>query len=432
MLPKNSYLKIVISLLLTTPLLAVNVWAATNGKLLHAFRGTPDGGGPESALISDGHGNFFGTTFIGGTGGGCFGGCGTVYELEPSGSGFTERVIYSFQGSLVDGSNPEAPLIFDSEGNLYGTTLGGGVGLTGAGTVFELSPTQNGTWQETVLHSFSGGQDGGNLQGGLIFDSAGNLYGTAAGGGSGTGCAGGIGCGVVFELTPSNGSWQETVLHNFTNNHSDGWGPLAGFIADSAGNLYSTTFYGGSEPMGGGTVFMMSHTPTGWQESILYNFSCEADGCSPYSSLARDSAGNLYGTTVGGGSSLGLGVVFKLTLGSNGAYTQSVIHTFENAGNDGRYPYGNPILDSKGNLYGTTDLGGGGTNSLCSDGCGTVYELIPSTGGAYSESILARLGNGSAGIGPLTGLIMNQQGALFGSIAFDGKGGAGALFELIP
>jgi uncharacterized repeat protein (TIGR03803 family) len=426
----NSYLKFAILLLLNTLLLGGNVSAET-GKVLHLFRGTPDGGGPESALVADGHGNLFGTTFIGGTGGACPGGCGTVYELEPSGSGYTERVIYSFQGELVDGSNPEAPLIFDAQGNLYGTTLSGGVGLTGAGTVFELSPSQDGTWQETVLRSFNGGEDGGNLQGGLIFDSAGNLYGTAAGGGTGTGCAGGIGCGLVFELSPVAGGWQETVLHNFTNNHSDGWSPYAGFIADSAGNLYSTTYYGGSEPMGGGTVFMMSNTPTGWQESILYNFRCEADGCSPYSSLARDSAGNLYGTTVGGGTNRGAGVVYKLTLGSNGTYTQSVIHSF-GSGNDGLYPYGNPILDSNGNLYGTTDFGGGGTNSGCSNGCGTVYKLIPSAGGSYSESILARLGNGSAGIGPLTGLIMNAQGDLFGTIAFDGTGGAGSVFELIP
>jgi uncharacterized repeat protein (TIGR03803 family) len=415
-------------------MLAGSAWSANTGKLLHDFAGTPDGGYPQSDLIFDSQGNIFGTTYSGGTGGGCFGGCGTVFELTPDAGGrYTERVIYSFQGSPVDGQNPQAPLIFDSAGNLYGTTVSGGIAFGGSGTVFELSPGKNGTWTETVLHSFTGNQDGGNPQGGLIFDKKGNLYGTAAGGGTGVGCAGGIlGCGVVFELTPSDGGWEETVLHDFTNNHSDGWNPEAGLISDAEGNLYSTTYYGGSEPMGGGTVFKLASTSDGWQESVLYSFACEADGCSPYSNLALDPAGNLYGATVGGGAADGFGVVFKLTPGSDGSYTQSVIHTF-GSGNDGRYAYGNPILDSAGNLYGTTDLGGGGTNTACSNGCGTVYKLTPAAGGNYTETILARAGNGSAGGGPLAGLaIYGKPAALYGVLDFGGPGGVGTVFELVP
>ena len=414
-------------------MLAGSAWSASRGRLLHIFAGTPDGGYPQSSLVFDGHGNIFGTTYAGGTGS-CIAGCGTVFELTPNGSGgYTERVIYSFQGSPVDGQNPQAPLIFDSEGNLYGTTDSGGVLLGADGTVFELSRGHNDTWTETILHSFTGGQDGGNLQGGLIFDKAGNLYGTAAGGGTGTGCAGGIsGCGLVFELTPTGGSWQETVLHDFTNDHSDGWNPMAGFVSDTAGNLYSTTYYGGSEPMGGGTVFEMTPTSNGWQESVLYSFTCESDGCSPYSSLALDPAGNLYGTTAGGGAALGYGVAFKLTPNTNGGYTQSVIHTF-GSGDDGRYPYSNPILDAKGNLYGTTDLGGGGTNASCSNGCGTVYKLTPGPGGSYTETILARAGNAPAGGGPLAGLATGgKPAALYGTLDFGGPGGAGTLFELAP
>jgi uncharacterized repeat protein (TIGR03803 family) len=433
MLRKGSRLGVGILLLSAVLLmLAGSAWSAT-GKLLHDFAGAPDGGYPQSDLVFDGHGNIFGTTYSGGTGGGCFGGCGTVFELMPDGKGgFTEQVIHSFQGSPVDGQNPQAPLILDSTGNLYGTTVSGGVGLNGAGTVFELSP-ENGTWKETVLHSFSGSEDGGNPQGGVILDKKGNLYGTAAGGGTGVACAGGItGCGLVFELTLADGSWEETVLHDFTNNHSDGWNPEAGLISDAAGNLYSTTYYGGSEPMGGGTVFKLTSTPDGWQESVLYSFTCGADGCSPYSSLALDPAGNLYGTTVGGGAADGFGVVFKLTPGTNGSYTQSVIHTF-GSGNDGRYAYGNPILDGAGNLYGTTDFGGGGTNPSCSNGCGVVYKLTPAAGGNYTETILARAGNGSAGGGPLTGLAIDgKHAALYGTLDFGGPGAVGALFELVP
>ena len=203
-------------------------------KVLHAFGGNPDGSAPESNLIFDGAGHLYGTTYAGGTGIACLNGCGTIFQLTPDGTGgFTERVIHSFQGPLIDGQNPQAPLILDAQGNLYGTTYSGGQSARRAsGTVFKLSPNGDGSWTETVLHNFNGaldgGHDGGDLQGGLVFDGAGNLYGTTAGGGTGTGCGAGpaTGCGTVFELTPTaSGEWQETVLHNFTNNHSDGWRP---------------------------------------------------------------------------------------------------------------------------------------------------------------------------------------------------------------
>jgi len=173
-------------------------------KVLHAFRGSPDGSAPESNLIFDAAGNLYGTTYAGGAGTACATGCGTVFQLTPDGSGgFTERVIHSFQGPLIDGQNPQAPLIFDAQGNLYGTTYSGGQSASKAsGTVFRLSPHLGGTWMETVLHSFNGaldgGHDGGDLQGGLVFDKAGNLYGTTQMGGTGTACPNG--CGTIFEI----------------------------------------------------------------------------------------------------------------------------------------------------------------------------------------------------------------------------------------
>jgi hypothetical protein len=178
--------------LVVVVVLASHARAASKGAVLHSFTGDPDGSYPQSDLIFDSHGNIFGTTVAGGTGSACVGGCGTVFELTPDAKGgYTEHVIYSFQGSPVDGQNPQAPLILDSAGNLYGTTVSGGIGFGGSGTVFKLSSGENGSWTETVLHSFTGSQDGGNPQGGLILDKKGNLYGTAAGGGTGVACAGG-------------------------------------------------------------------------------------------------------------------------------------------------------------------------------------------------------------------------------------------------
>ncbi|MGA3042394.1 MAG: choice-of-anchor tandem repeat GloVer-containing protein [Bryobacteraceae bacterium] len=425
--------KAIVLIVLAGLAIAAPSMAATR-KVLHAFTGNPDGLAPESNLIMDAHGNLYGTTYAGGTGP-CEYGCGTVFELSPNSTGgYTERILHSFQGPLVDGQQPMAPLIFDAQGNLYGTTLSGGQNVTAAsGTVFKLAPNADGTWTETVLHSFNGGlaggTDGGEPQAGLVFDTAGNLYGTTAGGGTGSGCAGGNGCGTVFELTPSaSGGWGETILHNFTNDHRDGWSPYAKLIMDRSGNLYGTTFVGGAAG-GGGTVFRLTRAGDGWEESFLYSFSCGADGCSPYSSLVFDTAGDLYGTTVGGGDKSGDGVVYKLSRNAAGDWVQTVLYAFKGA-SDGSYAYGNPILDASGNVYGTT-LDGGGDSNTCSAGCGIVYRLAPGTGGGFTESVLARFGNGEAGSGPLTGLLMDSSGNLYGTAAFSGPHGDGVVFEIV-
>jgi uncharacterized repeat protein (TIGR03803 family) len=438
-MPSNNNLRIregmVFAIVLIT--VAASSMAATR-KTRYTFQGDPDAAAPESKLVMDARGDLYGTSYSGGDGP-CEYGCGTVFELSPDGGGsYVERVIHAFQGPLVDGQQPQAPLIFDAQGNLYGTTLAGGRSLeANSGTVFRLSPGSDGTWTETILYSFRGGvngsTDGAGPLAGLVFDAAGNLYGTTSGGGTGTGCGAGIvvGCGTIFELSPAeSGPWHETILHNFTNDHTDGWSPQSNLILDRSGNYYGTTFYGGSSPAGGGTVFRLSHSTGGWQASGLYNFTCRSDGCSPYSGLAFDAAGNLYGTTVGGGDRTGEGVVYKLTRNGAGGWTESVIHTF--TGNrDGMYPYGNPILDAFGNVYGTTLDGGGGTTDSCADGCGTVYELSPGADG-YTESILSRFGNGEAGGGPLAGLLMDSNGNLYGTAAFSGPHGAGVLFEILP
>jgi uncharacterized repeat protein (TIGR03803 family) len=282
--------------------------------ILHSFTGAPDGAFP-NGLIEDAAGNFYGTTSDGGTSSStCFNsfvpGCGAVFKLSPSG---TETLLYSFTGGL-DGANPDAALVRDAAGNLYGTTVGGGVSSAcpdGCGTAFKLSPSG----AETVLHSFTGGADGGQPVAGLIRDAAGNLYGTTTVGGSGVNrlCQGGT-CGVVFKLSPSG---TETVLHNFT--RGDGATPNADLIQDAAGNLYGTTFGGGAH--GHGVVFELircSSSPSGYDFKVLYNFTGGADGTTPFAGLVRDTAGNLYGTTAYGGTltrdcNAGCGVVFRLT-----------------------------------------------------------------------------------------------------------------------
>jgi len=350
-------------------LLVTSTWAATNWheKVLFNFNGT-DGYQPMYGLIFDAAGNLYGTAFGGGDPScGDPNGCGTVFQLTPApGGGWTETVLHSFKGYPTDGSYPYAGVIFDAAGNLYGTTGGGGT--YGVGTVFELSPAAGGGWTETVLHSFNG-SDGHGPEAGLIFDAAGKLYGTTAWGGTGTDCLN-TGCGTVFKLTPvAGGGWTETVLHSFSN--TDGALPFAGLIFDAAGNLYGTTQQGGS--YGFGTVFEL--TPTaggGWTETVLFSFNGNwsgRDGGLPEAGLIFDAAGNLYGTT-GAGGTYAYGTAFELTPTAGGGWTETVLHSFNNNGTDGESPLAGLIFDAAGNLYGTT--GGGGTYGL-----GMVFELTP-------------------------------------------------------
>jgi uncharacterized repeat protein (TIGR03803 family) len=268
-----------------------------------------------------------------------------------------------------DGFTPYAGLIFDAAGNLYGTTYGGGT--YGGGTVFEVSPGASDQWSEKVLYSFGSGKDGVTPQGGLIFDGKGNLYGTTSFGGA----FGGYG--TVFELSPSNGQWTESVLHAF--NQKDGaWPWYARLSFDTAGNLYGTTSSGGNQDCNGGNnsgcgeVFQLVPSNGQWTESVLHFFSSGNDGAYPYAGLVFDQAGNLYGTTTEGGNPKclggnGCGTVFRLRL-SNGQWAETVLHAFFAKAGDG--PAASVIFDTAGNLYGTTSGGG-------AFGFGNVFEVTP-------------------------------------------------------
>jgi uncharacterized repeat protein (TIGR03803 family) len=253
--------------------------------ILHSFGSAPDGGRPQAALMRDGRGNLYGTTVAGGAYGN-----GTVFEITAGG---TESILHSFAQNTSDGGFPQAALIMDSRGNLYGTTVYGGA--YGFGTVFRISP--DGT--ETVLHNFGNKSDGETPYGSLVMDDKGVLYGTTWGGGA-------LRAGTVFKLSPNGAEW---VLHSFDPKLGDGELPIAGLLLDSSGNLYGTTTFGGS--LGAGTVFEITAAGT---ETILHNFSgSTADGATPYSNLSMDSNGNLYGTTYNGGSTFASGTLYKIT-----------------------------------------------------------------------------------------------------------------------
>ena len=382
-----------------------NTAPAATEVVLHSFSGGPgDGDEPDGGLIADSAGNLYGVTQFGGksAGGSAFfcsyQGCGTIFKLTPDG---IESVLYSFTGGN-DGSVPLGALIADKAGNFYGTTGFGGT--SGAGVVFKLAPGG----LETVLYSFGGSPDGSAPGSGLFPDRAGNLYGTTEEGGDGT-CSF-LGCGTIFKID-SKGT--ETLLHSFAGT-PDGAFPAAGLIADSVGNFYGTTSQGGAS--GNGTVFKLS---SAGKESVLHSFKGGDDGSAPSNSgLIADVAGNLYGTTFNGGGSAGDGVVFKLTPDG----IESVLHAFK--GDDGSNPNAGVIADSAGNLYGTT-IGGG------DHGTGTVFKLTPDGketvlhSFAYSDTIVS-----TDGVGPSAGLIADSSGNLYGTTENGGLSGAGTVFKL--
>jgi uncharacterized repeat protein (TIGR03803 family) len=413
--------------LLTT---AVPVFAASSEKVLHEFGKGQDGVWPYAGLIFDGAGKLYGTTTEGGT----FG-AGTVFQLTPGSDGhWIEKVLHNFQNNGKDGYWPFAGLVFDPAGNLYGTTTKGGA--LGFGTIFQMRPGASGQWSERVLHNFSGGKDGSKPYGSLIFDAAGNLYGTTSEGG-GSGCYG-VGCGTVFLLpsSSSNSKWILKVLHSFRDDGTDGHNPFAGVIFDAAGNLYGTTAYGptsGYFNNGPGTVFQLTPGKNGrWIEKVLHTFS-GPDGYDPYAGLIIDAADNLYGTTVYGGSSAADGNVFQLTPDGKGKWTESDLYDFCVARyncNDGIYPYASVIRDASGNLYGTTYEGTNSGSDCAAYGCGTVFQLMPANG-TWTEKILYSFHGEDGGL-PYAGLISDSAGNLYGTTTGGGTYGNGTVFEITP
>jgi len=388
--------------------------------VIHTFTGMGDGEAPQAGLIQDSSGNLYGTTMNGGS----FD-MGTVFKIGAHG----KEAIQSFWGGA--GMLPEGSLIQDEAGNLYGTTydggtLEGGACLHGCGAVFELDSTG----KETVLHAFTGGTDGGNPAAGLVRDQEGNLYGITTSGGDLTCVVSIYGCGGVFKLD-TNG--KETVLHAFSGSDGDGEYPNGGLVQDGAGNLYGVTEQGGGSCglyCTAGAVFRIS--PAG-KETILYAFTGKEDGAFPSGTLVLDSEGNLYGEAEWGGSLSscrrgeygGCGVVFKLDT----AGQETVLYTF--MGSVEMHPAGGLVRDKAGNLYGVT-LG----SLLLEAPYGTIF-LLAENG---QLTTLHTFTGGSDGAAPNGGLVLGKSGVLYGTTEAGGDAscntpgaiGCGVVFMLTP
>jgi len=411
----------VLTVLGLIPVFSSGAAPASREKVLYSFTGGSDGWQPLSDLTIDGAGNLYGTTSRGGSAG-----YGTVFELKRTRDGWKEQVLYNFTGK-GNGELPQTGLIFDRAGNLYGTT---------PGNVFELSPNAHGGWTQTVLYTFNN-SDGDFPAGDLAFDEKGNLYGANSQGGTGVYVCNQNGCGTVFELMPqAGGSWTETTIHVFDPNSSDGAVPSSGVVLDSAGNVYGMTLYGGTGTCNGGingnngcgTIYELTPGSAGnWTETIPYSF---VQGCAlgirPSGGFFLDKAGHLRGTSQAGGD--GFGTVFELRRSQKNGWRQSALHLFY--GNpDGTSPVGRLAVDTDGDLFGVTSSGGANRN-------GIVLELRPAEGG-WKETIVHTFGGTGDGSMPQAGLVLDARGHLYGTTQYGGTGtscqqGCGTVYEVNP
>jgi len=452
-----------------TFLLSISCFAGE--RVLYSFTGGSDGAMPVGTLVSDSSGNLYGVTNQGGIRGiECSGGCGTVFELINSGGQWIEQTLHEFNG--LDGGQPYGSLLFDSQGNLYGTTSVGGTHR--AGTVYRLSRTGSG-WTHTILYNFCSFSipvqpclDGANPGTGLVMDSAGNIYGTTLAGGApraGPDCqflGGPLGCGTVFKLSPQSGNeYEESVLYSFCSvaGCADGISPESNLVITADGTLYGTTVTEGTGPCGNidfqgcGTLFFLTEGSNGqWMEtSQSFN---GVDGQFPRGTIVSDSAGNVYGTTAYGGAGFtpssgatGNGVVFAYI---SGTAQLAVLHDFclqtpLGAGcPDGSNPDAGVTIDSDGNLYGTAYSGGIDCN--LPTGCGVSFVVAKEAGGMYQVDVLNAF-NGLDGASPDSALTVFQLGrpqqtfpplsnrgrCPYGCYGCTGSGGAynsGIVFEI--
>jgi uncharacterized repeat protein (TIGR03803 family) len=381
--------------------LASSAFATRKEKVLYSFCFEQSCNGFQfpNNLILDKDGNLYGTTIFGGTNND-----GVVFQLTPEEDGtWSEKELYSFcsLSNCADGSYPSSGLIFDSAGNLYGVTEGGGTAFPAV--AYQLAPGANGTWTERVLHTFAYGE--GMPWGSLIFDAAGNLYGATLRGGN---------LGTVFELMPQGDrTWRRKVLHTFQGG-DDGNEPFGPLVFDASGNLYGATTQGGTG--NGGTVYELMPQANGtWGEKVLHEFGIGSDGRFP-NSVILDAAGSLYGTTRYGGVSND-GMIFRLTPGANGRWKEKVLHSFHYF-----YDPGAVIFDAAGNLYGP--IGGG--PGCPRFGCGGVFQF-KATG---SYAVISTFGHARKGDRP-DGVILDATGNLYGTTTRGGADGDGVVFEVM-
>jgi uncharacterized repeat protein (TIGR03803 family) len=387
--------------------------ASAAEKVLYSFTGGADGGGPNASLISDSSGNLFGTTHFGGItscGGNVGGGCGVVFQLSPKGTKWTEAPLYAFADG-ADGGFPNSGVLMIAPGNLVGNASTGGskVCSIGCGVVYQVAQI-SGVWSENVLHTFAGTD--GEFPNAPLTGSAGMMYSTTVYGGT-------FGNGTVFRIFPAPEGWTETVLYNFTGKN-DGSKPYGAVVQDASGNLYGTTYP--SDSYNGGVAYELTPGSGGtWNEQVLHAFGGAGDGSNPYAGVIVGKHG-LFGTTINGGPASG-GIVYELSRTGPNMWKETILHGF-GSGTDGSTPYGGLIADQAGNLFGTT-LFGGTSNS------GTVFEVMPRAGGAWKERVLYNFTGKGDGQYPGPGLVMDASGDLFGTTSNGGKHAAGVVFEIV-
>jgi len=398
--------------LLLVPLVVAQETGSGTFRIIHNFTGGKDGGTPYAGLIIDRSGNLYGTAFQGGRGS-CPPqniGCGTVFEMTPSASGWSYKTLYAFLGNN-DGAGPYAPVAFGPDGSLYGTTNQGGsqVCLSGCGVIFRVKPPtkdcQSCAWAESVLHRFQGGSDGFYPLSNVTFDKAGNLYGTTEQSDA---------SGTVWELTQSHGAWTNTTIYDF---YPQG-GPYSGVVFDHGGNLYGTTglsndFYGG--------IYQLRRSGNGWTEKSIFSFQGGKHGYGP-TALILGKAGELIGATSSGGPKRG-GTAYNLSY-SKGSWTLNTLYAFSDEGVGGYGPWGPLNIDAAGNLYGTTwgDTAGD---------LGTVFKLTRS-GSGWKQTVLHRFTGGSDGGVPYSNIVFDSHGNLYGTASQGGSYNYGVVFEIMP
>jgi uncharacterized repeat protein (TIGR03803 family) len=374
--------------------------------ILHNFTGGSDGVDPEAGVTLDAAGNLYGTAFYTHAGAGN----GSIFKIKPSDQVFSP--LYEFAGGS-DGANPFYGVVFGPDGSLYGTTENGGLGF---GTVFKLQPPLTicksvlCPWGKTILYTFAGGSDGSmpEASSNLIFDQAGNIYGT-------TGFGGQFGQGTVYELTRPGGGWTKTILHSFGAS-GDGAIPTHNVTFDSNGNLYGTTYVGGNS--GDGIIYQLVHSGSGWTENILASLSRSTTlGGIPLAGLIIDRSGNLYGATSSGGTGGG-GTVFEMSPSGSG-FTITILASLAGGYQGGSY--GNLVMDSTGNLYGTALNDG-------AYGYGSVFKLT-SPGWTLSSLHDFRFTDGANPTGDLT---IDASGNLYGTTDDGGANRNGVVFEITP
>lgn len=427
---------LLVGLLAASFFFAIPAAHAQNYSVLHSFSNGSGGAWPWSEVTLGHGGHIYGTTFHGGNRGqqACQDdleeqGCGIVYDLYQRNGNWMFDTLFAFQ--FQDGAYTHQGVIFGTDGALYGAASFGGqnappnCSLDGCGTVYKLQPssarpsTALVSWRLTPVYDFIGtNYDGAGPSSGLVLDAAGNMYGGNYGGPNN--------CGVVYEFSRSGNGLTFTDIYNgFTCLEGNvGIGP-GGFVFDSAGNLYGTTFYGGTHTscmaaQGCGSVFKLTNTGSGWVETTLYEFDEATDGGFP-GGLVMDAAGNLYGGTESGGPGNG-GTVWELSP-SNGGWTFNVLYTFQHSTNNAGV-VGRLAMDASGSLYGMTASEG-------AFGLGNLFKLTPSDG-SWTYTDLHDFAGGNDGSGPLQGPTLDANGDIFGTTSFGGVGNFGTVWEMTP